>query len=373
MYSATTPHNDLPPVPPLVDLESKAVLKRCASVRAAITELRVSGELIPDQSVLINAIPILEAKDSSEIENIVTTNDVLFKAASLPDDGGDPAAKEALRYRAAMYQGVRAITDRPLATRTIVDICRIIKGVELDIRKTPGTALRNSHTGETIYTPPEGEARLRSLLANWERFLNEPSDIDPVVRMAVLHYQFEAIHPFTDGNGRTGRILNILCLMQDGLLDQPTLYMSRHILRTKGDYYRLLLGVTTDGAWEAWILYCLTAVEETCLWTVGKVRGVKSLMDATSEQMRREAPKIHSRELVDAIFRQPYSRITHLVDAGLAKRQTASVYLKELVGVGILEEVKAGREKLFLNRRYLDLLGSDEHTFPPFAAVGPGP
>ena len=175
--------------------------------------------------------------------------------------------KEAAQYRKALHQGYQTLSQRPVSTRLAVDICQAITGKAYDIRKTPSTTLKNSLTGEVVYTPPAGEARLRELLANWERFINEQHDLDPLVRMAVQHYQFEAIHPFGDGNGRTGRILNVLCLIQDGVLDLPTLYLSRHILRTRADYYRLLSRVTSHSEWEPWLLYMLTATETTSDWT----------------------------------------------------------------------------------------------------------
>lgn len=322
--------------------------------------------MIPDQTVLINAIPILETKDSSAIENIVTTTDALFRQASLPDDAGDPVAREAMRYRTALRQGFDSLKDRPLTTRTATDICRTLTGIGLDIRRTPGTALKNTFTNETIYTPPEGDLRIRDLLSNWERFLNEPSDIDPLVRMAILHYQFEAIHPFPNGNGRTGRILNVLGLVQDGVLDLPTLYLSRHILRTKAEYYRLLNRVTTHQEWEPWILYVLTGVQATASWTNQKIRAIRKLMDEATDQIRTGAPKIYTHELIGLIFAQPYCRISNLVDGGIAKRQTASTYLKQLVDLGVLEEVQFGRDKLFLNWKYVDLLEDDEHDFAPY-------
>jgi Fic family protein len=200
----------------------------------------MSGQLIPDQSVLIHTIPNLEARASAEIENIVTTNDALFREYNLGDTDATPATKEAARYRTALYQGEEALKTRPLSSRIAVDVCRTITGIELDIRRTPGTTLTNAHTGEVLYTPPEGEGHLRTLMANWERFINENGELDALVKMAVQHYQFEAIHPFPDGNGRTGRILNILGLIQEGLLDRPTLYLSRYILGTRATYYRLL-------------------------------------------------------------------------------------------------------------------------------------
>lgn len=365
------PYNTLPHLPPQQDLETKAVLKRCVTARAAIAELRRAGELIPDQSVLINTIPLLEAKDSSEIENIVTTNDALFREASQIDDGNDPAAKEALRYRAALFSGYETLKTRPLTARTAIDICSRIKGVDMDVRKTPGTQLKNSFTGEVIYTPPDGQQRLRDLLGNWETFANAEDDIDPLVRMAVLHYQFEAIHPFLDGNGRTGRILNILVLIQAGLLDIPTLYLSRHIVRTKGDYYRLLQGVTLRGEWEPWILYMLTAVESTGTWTNGRIRAIRDLMSNTSDHVKAMAPAIHSHELIETIFALPYTRIGNLVERGIAMRVSASRYLKQLVEIGVLVEEKRGRDKVFIHRRYMDLLGRDDHEFARYA-IAPG-
>lgn len=365
------PYNELPVLPPSAEVETKATLKRCVTARAAIAELRQAGELIPDQSVLINTIPLLEARDSSEIENIVTTNDALFREASQTADADDPAAKEALRYRSALTSGYHSLKVRPLTARTAFDVCSEITGITMDVRKTPGTALRNTFTGETIYMPPDGADRLRGLLSNWERYVNEESDIDPLIRMAVLHYQFEAIHPFPDGNGRTGRILNILSLIQAGLLDIPTLYLSRHILRTKADYYMRLQGVTQRGEWEPWIVYMLTAVEVTASWTNQRIRAIRDLMLHTTDYVKTNAPAIYSHELVETIFAQPYTRIGHLIERDIAKRVSASRYLKQLVEIGVLTEEKSGRDKLFIHRKYMKLLGSDGHTFEPYAAPSP--
>jgi Fic family protein len=211
-----------------------------------------------------------------------------------------------------------------------------------------------------VYTPPEGEALLRKLLANWERFLHDAEDVDPLIRMAVAHYQFEAIHPFTDGNGRTGRILNLLFLVEQELLELPVLYLSRAIIRGKADYYRLLLAVTARGAWEDWILYMLRAVDETASWTTERIRAIRQLMQETAEYVRAEAYGAYRRELVELIFVQPYCRIKNLVEAGIAQRQTAAVYLKQLVSAGVLEEVKVGREKLFINPRLMRLLTAEQ-------------
>ncbi|MDO9382282.1 MAG: Fic family protein [Hyphomicrobiaceae bacterium] len=363
-FDPSKPFNRLPKLPPTVDLETRAILKKCVPVHAALAALRERGRQIPDQTVLINAIPLMEAKDSSAIENIVTTNDALFRDASLKEDSGaDPATKEAARYRAALHHGFVALDKRPISTKSAVDICRELKGVDLDVRRVPGTTLKNHPRQEVIYTPPQGEDLLRDLLANWETFLNAETDIDPVVRMAAAHYQFEAIHPFVDGNGRTGRVLNILFLIQEGLLDQPTLYLSRYILKHRADYYRLLLEVTTKDAWEPWILFMLDGVESTARWTTEKVGAVHDLIEATAQYVRDAAPKIYSRELIDAIFTQAYCRIGNVVELKVAKREAASKYLQQLVRIGILREEKVGREKLFLNFRYLQLLGNDDNHY----------
>jgi Fic family protein len=351
-------YNELPLLPPTTELETRAVLKSCITARAALAELKHAAQRIPNQAVLINTIPLLEAQGSTEIENIVTTADRLFQFAQA-DSGADPATKEALRYRTALRNGFKAIETRPLSTNTAVEICNTIKDVELGIRKVPGTALANDRTKTVIYTPPEGEALLRDLLGNWERFLHEQTDLDPLVRMAVGHYQFEAIHPFTDGNGRTGRVLNLLFLIQQGLLDLPILYLSRYIIARKSDYYRLLLNVTREQAWEDWLLYMLQAVAETAHWTVAKIEAISALEKNTLAFVSALRPKIYSRELLDVIFEQPYCRIGNLVTRNIAKRQSASKYLKALAEIGVLQEQEHGRETLFIHTRFLQLLKDD--------------
>jgi len=312
--------------------------------------------------MLINTLPLLEARASSEIENIVTTADKLFRHLQA-DAGADPATREALRYRRALLEGVKALKTRPLTTRTAESICTQIKGVEMSVRKVPGTALANDATGEVVYTPPEGEVRIRGLLANWERFLHEEEAIDPLVRMAAAHYQFEAIHPFTDGNGRTGRVVNSLFLVEQGLLPLPILYLSRYIIAHKPDYYRLLLAVTRENAWEPWLLYMLRAVEDTAAWTTAKIGAVRKLAADTTEYVRVKLPKIYSRELVDVIFEQPYCRIANLVEARIAGRQAASRYLKALVSIGVLREQVFGKEKLFVHPKLMTLLTRDSNAF----------
>ena len=367
VWRADKPWNQLPPLPPVAELETRAVLKQCITARAALAELKQAAELIPNQTMLINTLPLLEAKDSSEIENIVTTADQLFQYAQGGDNLANAATKEALRYRTALYLGYQSLAARPLCTATAVEVCRTIKATDLDIRRTPGTQLMNDRTGEVIYTPPEGEACLRDLLANWERFLHNQTELDPLVRMAVGHYQFEAIHPFADGNGRTGRVLNILYLIQAELLTLPILYLSRYIIAHKADYYRLLLDTTRTGKLEPWVIFMLQAVEETAKWTTAKIAAIRTLAEHTTAHVRERLPKIYTRELVDVIFEQPYCRIGNLVEKNIAQRQSASRYLKELTAISVLREVQAGKEKLFIHPKLMQLLADDRNAFTPYA------
>jgi Fic family protein len=366
-WRADRPYNDLPLVPPAVELETKVVLKSCIEARAALAELKQSAELIPNQAMLINTLPLLEARDSSEIENIITTTDKLFQYAGSREQA-DPATREALRYRTALNEGWNALAERPINTNLAELICTQIKGVQMRVRNVPGTALANDKTGEVIYTPPEGEKVLRDLLANWEKLLYEYPDLDPLIRMAVMHYQFEAIHPFTDGNGRTGRILNLLYLVQEELLTLPILYLSRYIIANKDDYYKNLLGVTEDQAWETWVIYLLDAVRSTAHWTTHKIIAVRKLSDHTAVHVRTTLPKIYSHELVDVIFELPYCRIANVVAAGIAKRQTASEYLKKLVSIGVLTEMQVGREVLFIHPKLVQLVTQDDNEFVPYSA-----
>lgn len=365
-FQSDKPYNTLPPLPPRQELETRIVLKACIEARSALAELKQAGELIPNQAMLINTIPLLEAKASSEIENIVTTTDKLFEFSQMNDHRADPATKEALRYRTALWQGFLSLRQRPLSTNTAVAICSTIKGVDMDIRRVPGTTLSNPATGAIIYTPPEGEMQLRKLLANWEQFLHSSDHedtLDPLIRMAVGHYQFEAIHPFTDGNGRTERIINLLYLLDRDLINIPVLYLSRYIIQHKADYYRLLRDVTETQAWQPWVLYMLEAVRSTAHWTRDKILAIRQLQEHTADYVRDRSPGIYSRELVELIFSQPYCRIANVVEAGIAKRQTASVYLKELQDNGVLREQKAGRDKLFLHLKLLQLLSGDSNDF----------
>lgn len=326
----------------------------------------LTGTWRPD--VPFDSLPMLEAQASSEIENIVTTADELFR--SLPGaPNAPPAVKEALRYREALLDGFRSLGDRPFGTVLTERVASRIKGVEMTVRKHGGTVLRNSASGDVVYTPPQGEDLLRGLLANWEKFLHEAVHLDPLVRLAVGHYQFEAIHPFTDGNGRAGRILNSLLLVETGLLTLPILYLSRHFIANRSAYYEGLWDVTASQAWEKWVLYVLRGVEETEKWTLSKIEAIRGLHHATLEHVRKTLPKIYSRELVDLLFEQPYCRISTVVERGIAKRHTASKYLRELAGSGVLRELRMGRETLFVHPRLLRILTTDDNEVAPYVGV----
>lgn len=368
-FDPTKPYNELPPLPPTQDIETKAVLKKCIEASRRLEGLRQAAKRVPNQDVLINSIPLREANDSSAIENIVTTNDKLFRFANLDPEHADPATREILRYRTALRNGFDNLKDRPLTVQTALTICRTIKNYDLDVRSLPGTTLENKTTGEVIYTPPEGAALIRDKLSNWEHFLHDETAIDPIVRMAVAHYQFEAIHPFPDGNGRTGRALNILYLIDKKLLDLPILYLSQYINAHRETYYKLLRGVTASAAWEPWVVFMLDAVEHTAKWTTEKIGAIEALMEAAARYIKEAHPIVYSHELIQLLFTQPYCRVTDLVKYNVASRNTASRYLRELADNGILEQKKEGREILYINTRFLDLLKSDDHTFPQYPPI----
>jgi Fic family protein len=369
-FNPELPNNSLPDLPPPIEMiESTVILKKCINARVALAELKQAAELIPNAAVLVNTIPLLEARASSEIENIVTTTDKLFEFADINEDRADAATKEALRYRTALYEGTKMVQRGMLTTDMAIQICSTIKGIELDIRAESGTRLKNRMSGEVIYTPPVGQKLLIAKLDNWASFMQHNTEIDPLVRLAVQHYQFEAIHPFADGNGRTGRILNILFLVQLGLLDTPILYLSRYIIRNKAAYYRMLQNVTRERAWDDWIMFILEGVEETCTWTTDKIKAIRELMEHTAQYVQSQMPKVYSWELVELLFKQPYCRIGNLVDAGVAKRQTASVYLKQLCDAGVLKEIKSGRENIFVHPKYIELLTGEENVWVFYAGV----
>ncbi len=352
------PYNDLPMLPPRAHLESLRVMRRCVSASRALAELKGAGNLIPNQAILINAIPLQEAKLSSEIENIVTTQDALYRAAIEPAMRSDPATKEVLRYRTALRRGYDALQEgKPLDIDLVLEVCEALAVARL--RDEEPVIIEDIAAGMVLYTPPRGRSRIVGLLQNLVDFLREPGDLDPLIRMAVAHYQFEAIHPFNDGNGRTGRILNILALVQAGLLDLPVLYLSRTIIASKQEYYRRLRAVTEAQDWEGWLLYMLAAVEETARWTTGRILAVRELFEATTERCRQELPgRVYSKELLELIFTQPYVKVKFVVDAGIVGSQAAAEYLRELERLGILESERRGREVIYRHPALLELLGA---------------
>jgi Fic family protein len=357
-FDPNIPYNDLPPLPPNVDVETKRILKKVISARSALAELKGLGTAIPNQALLVDSLILQEAKASSEIENIITTSDALFQAFAAKTKNIDPATKEVLRYREALWSGYNILKTRPvLSTNLFIKLVQTIKEHSGGIRKIPGTAITNTATGAIIYTPPESGDVLRDKLKNLEDFIHADDEFDPLIKLALIHYQFEAIHPFSDGNGRTGRIINILFLVQSGLLDLPVLYLSKSIIEYKNDYYGLLREVTEQGLWEPWIIFMLKAVEETAVFTRERILAIRALIAGTMEKAKEKLPsRVYSKELVEMIFRQPYTKGQFLVDAGIAKRQTAAEYLKELEKIGILKAYKIGKETLYLNVELYTLL-----------------
>lgn len=348
MFERNQPYNHLPLLPPAIELETKVVLKQAISANRMLANLRGLAAKIPNQGVLINSIFLQEARLSSEIENIVTTNDELYRAAADADGKTDAHTKEVLRYREALFFGFQALKDRPLTTNLFIELVRLIKQADISIRAIPGTALKND-AGEVVYTPPVGEAVIRDKLSNLEQFIHAEDDLDPLIKMAVLHYQFEAIHPFPDGNGRTGRILNLLFLVEKQLLDIPVLFLSRYIISHKADYYQGLRRVTEEQDWEGWVLFMLRAVESTAQQTFDQVTRILDLMESVRARVLAEAESVYSKDLIEVIFKQPYTKIQFVVDAGIAKRQTASRYLQTLANLGVLREQQIGREKYYIN------------------------
>ena len=355
MYNPKEPSNDLPLLPPKLELETKKVLKQAIAATRVLAELKGRADEIPNQSMLINAITLQEAKDSSEIENIVTTQDNLYQAFTANTNTTDAQTKEVLRYRQALWEGFNNLDKRPLSTNTFVSIVQTIKENDASIRKTTGTRITSND--KIIYTPPEGEKIIRDLLKNLEDFIHSEKGLDDLVRLAVMHYQFEAIHPFPDGNGRTGRVLNILYLVEKGLLDAPILYLSKYIIENKNKYYQKLRNVTEKQDWEGWVLFMLKGLEETSIYTLAKINTINTLMDQTIALAKEKLPsRVYSKELIELLFEQPYCKVKFLVDKNIAKRQTAAEYLQELEKIGILKSQKVGVENLFLNVKLFEVL-----------------
>jgi len=343
--------NSLKKLPPKVELETRHVLKQLARSHRALAELKGFADIIPNKNILINAITINEAKDSSEIENIITTHDELFKAMS-GDNYKSPSAKEVVNYRTAIWHGYKMVKEKGfLSTNMIIEIQGVIESNRAGIRKLPGTVLKNETTREIVYGPPSREQEILSLLSNLEQYINNDYDnIDPLIKLAVIHYQFESIHPFYDGNGRTGRIVNVLYLVLKELLDSPILYLSKFIIRNKSAYYRLLQEVTVQGKWEEWVLFMLQGIEETANETLLLVKEINHLLENTVENITNRLPKIYSKELVDLMFFEFYTKISYIENGLNVSRKTAAKYLSELEEEGFLISEKIGRERIYLNK-----------------------
>lgn len=353
------PYNDLPGLPPKINLEDPALLKRAIKASRLLAELKGYCQTLPDPKLLINTVVLQESKDSSAIENIVTTQDELYRAVAAIDDGMDfsYATKEVLQYREALYKGMDLMEKRGLTTNSLVAIMQKLKHSTEEIRKGTGTRLANPATKEIIYTPPEGESLIREKLAVLEKFIhNEKDDTDALIKMALIHYQFEAIHPFSDGNGRTGRILNVLYLVYRGLLNIPVLYLSSYIIQKKSNYYRLLRDVTENQNWNEWIAFMLDAVSETAALTLNKIASIHTLKKEMALQVKSILKTSYNSELVDLMFTYPYLKIKILERNKIGHRQTASVYLQKLAGAKILSPVKLGKEIYYINHQLMEVI-----------------
>jgi len=356
-WDASKPHNELPPPPRASDLETPRVLKAAIGANTALARLDQAAASMPNPTVLNNTIPLLEAQASSEIENIVTTTDALFQHVE-HDTGADPATRETLRYRTALRIGFELTQQRGVTINTATAVCSAIKGVDMRVRTLPGTRIGNQQTGKIVYSPAEGQLVLQEKLSEWEHFIHADDGFDPLIRMAAAHYQFGAIHPFSDGNGRTGRILNVLMLVEAGLLQYPLLYLSRYFIDTKDQYYARLLGVTADSAWEEWLTYLLTGVEHTSRATVDKIGAIIDLQNSFIHDARSATGGPVDVEFLAVLFEQPYARIATVVERCSVSRPTATKWLNALVDAQMLSSAKFGRERLFINYRFLSLLRS---------------
>lgn len=352
------PHYHLEKLPPLREkVETIKILRQTNKSTAALSELKGIAKTIPNQAMLINAIVLQEAKDSSEIENIITTQDELYKALTSNKTHISLETKEVVNYRKAIFHGYDLAKNQGfLRVNDIVDIQQILVGNAAGIRSTPGTVLKNDTTGEIVYTPPQDKSEILDLMTNFINHFNKQQDLSPLINLAILHYQFESIHPFYDGNGRTGRILNILYLILSDLIEVPILYLSSYIIANKQEYYRLLNQTNLTGKWEEWIIFMLKAVESTSKNTIERISSIKEQLDYTIIKVQKEAPKIYRKELVELLFEQPYSKIEFVVNKLGVERKAASRYLKELESIGVVESQKVGRETLYINRQLIEIM-----------------
>lgn len=356
-YNPEVPYNELPLLPPNTDFETKVILKKLISASRALSELKGAITNLPNPTLFIDTINLQEAQASSAIENIITTQDELFRASVAEKNYENSATKEVMHYKDALWFGVQQIEKRPIMTTNLfINLMQIIKENQSGIRNTPGTQLKNPATATVVYTPPEGENIIRDKLKNLEDFIHAEDQIDPLVKMAIIHYQFEAIHPFFDGNGRTGRIILLLYLKMTELLNLPALYLSDYIIQNKDQYYSNLRKVTEENNWEDWILYMLDMVEKTALKGRKQIAAIEELMNEMSKDIQNKLPKVYSKDLVELLFRLPYTKRSQLEAAGIGTIKTVGVYLKELEAAGFLKSETVGKEKLYLNFRLLEVL-----------------
>ncbi|WP_421937318.1 Fic family protein [Phenylobacterium sp.] len=343
----------IPSLPPASIVESAVVLKAAAKAHRHLAELKGRAASIPNQAILIDSLALQEAKASSEIENIITTQDELFQAGLFLDGPGSGAAKEVANYRDALKRGFDILHQNGglLTNNAIVEMFQVLKRTDEGFRATPGTALKNDRTGALVYVPPQDRDAIQAHMTALERFINDDdqSDLDPLVKMAIIHHQFESIHPFSDGNGRIGRIINVLYLTRSGLLDIPILYLSRYITSNKGDYYRLLQAVRDTGAWEPWLLYMLEAVSSTAQQTLQLIEGMRALMADYKRRLREHASIRYSQDLLNNLFRHPYTRIEFLQTELGVTRQTAAKHLDQLAAAGFVEKQQLGRNNYYIN------------------------
>lgn len=347
------------PLPVQQDLETKAVLKKLAQAHRALAELKGIITSIPNQSILLETLTLREARESSAIENIISTFDEVYQSNLFSNIFASPAAKEVHQYAAALKKGFQLVKQHHLLTNNhILQIQEVVEQNRAGFRKLPGTKLLNDKTGEVVYTPPQDFDTIISLMNNLEMFINDDSmmDVDPLIKMAIIHHQFESIHPFYDGNGRTGRIINILYLVQKGLLHLPVLYLSQYIIKHKSDYYRLLQEVRDEGKWEEWILFMLDGIEKTAAASVTLITSIKELMQHYKQQIRNNHPKLYSQDLLNNLFKYPYTKIEFLQNDLQISRSTAIRYLDTLVEAGFLTKHKVGRDNFFLNAKLLRML-----------------
>lgn len=354
----------IPSLPLAIDLETKRVFKKIIAANKALAELNGVSETIPNEQIILNTLSLQEAKDSSAIENIITTHDELFSSDSLAKQFTSIAAKEVFNYSNSLKFGFELVKKTGLLTsNNIIDIHSVLEETKTGFRKVPGTALKNDQTGEVIYTPPQSFPEISSYMNNLESFINdsELSDLDPLVKLAIIHHQFESIHPFYDGNGRTGRIINILFMVKEGLLKLPILYLSRYINQHKSTYYTLLQHTRDINEWEEWILFMLEAIEKTSVQTIFIIKGIKSLMQLYKEKIRKELPKIYSQDLINNLFKHPYTKIDFLVEDLRVSRQTASRYLDQLVELELVHLQKMGKENFYINVELYQFLNDATH------------